>query len=260
MRNRGVFYVLFVALNMACLTSCIDRDKYAPKPYVRALEIVKISDTEYMHISYLKDSKGGYIPCNGYIYINTGEALIFDTPINDTLTTQLVHYIQDELKATVRGVVVNHSHLDASGGLKVIGEKRIPTYGSLRTAKILAKDSLFITNTFDQKQEINLGETKVYNYFFGEAHTADNIVSYIPENKTLVGGCMIKSQGATKGNIKEANLAEWSETVTKIRDSFPEVMTVIPGHGGIGDKASLNYTISLFSSEETVDEVVTNLE
>jgi metallo-beta-lactamase class B len=71
---------------------------------------------------------------------------------------------------------------------------------------------------------------------------------------------MIKSQGATKGNIKEANLAEWSETVTKIRDSFPEVMTVIPGHGGIGDKASLNYTISLFSSEETVDEVVTNLE
>lgn len=260
MRNRGIFYVLFVVLNIACLTSCIDRDKYAPKPYVRALEIVKISNSEYMHISYLKDGQGGYIPCNGYVYVNNGEALIFDTPINDTLTSQLVDFVQDELKVTVSGVVVNHWHIDACGGLDVINKKNIPSYGSSRTAKIFEKDSMFITNPFDKEQEIKVGETVVQNYFFGEAHTPDNIVSYIPEVQTLIGGCMIKALGAGKGNTKDANLQEWPLTVSKIRDSFPEVKTVIPGHGGMGDLTLLDYTIKLFSKEENLVDVVSNLE
>lgn len=247
MRSKGILYiVLFISLASTLCTSCIDRDKYAPKPYVRALEIVKISDSEFMHISYLKDGNGGYIGCNGYVYIENGEALIFDTPINDTLGNQLINYIEEDLKARVKGIVVTHAHTDAAGALKAFHKRAIPSYGSTRTASILAKDSLYISNPFEITQEIRIGNTGVENRFFGEGHTADNIVSYIPKVKTLVGGCIIKPKGGLKGNIKDANLTSWSQTVRAIKEAYPEVETVVPGHGRMGGTELLDYTISLF--------------
>jgi len=260
MRNKAILYVVIATLGCAFLSSCIDRDKYAPKPYVRALEIVKISDSEYMHITYLKDGKGGYIGCNGYIYIDTNEALIFDTPINDSLSQQLITFVQEDLKATVKGVVVNHRHIDASGGLKTFHKNEIASYASAKTAVILAKDSLYITNPFEQKQEIKVGNTMVENRYFGEAHTSDNIVSYIPTSKTVVGGCMVKCLDGVRGNVSDANLDSWPETIAKIKTAYPDMERVIPGHGGYGDTSLLDYTIAMFAKEEVEIAPSLNLE
>ena len=259
MKIRSFFYLLCLVVTIT-LTSCFDRDKYAPKPYERALEIVKLSDNEFLHISYLKDGRGGYIPCNGYIYANSNEALIFDTPINDTLTDQLISFINNELKFSIKGAVLNHSHRDASGGVKFLNRNRIPTYGSIKTAEILAKDSLFITHPFETKQEIVLGDTTVENTYFGEAHTVDNIVSYIHKTNTVVGGCMIKSLNSQKGNLRDANLLTWSKTVSKVKDTYPDVSFVIPGHGAAGDATLLDYTVNLFSTDSGQESAVSNLE
>lgn len=235
-------------LSVVVIDSCFNRKGNKAQPYVRPLEIVKLSDTEFLHISYLKDGNGGYIPCNGFIFADNGEALIFDTPINDTLSNQLVDYIKNELKASVKGVIVNHSHIDASGGLKAFKSQNIPSYASQRTADKLANKSLVITNPFDTLQQVQVGTTMVYNHFMGEGHTTDNIVSYIPKTNTLVGGCMVKSIDALKGNIKEANLDAWPQTIAKIKATFTEAEKVIPGHGGVGDTSLLDYTIAMFSS------------
>lgn len=61
--------VVFLVAFLLLLGSCFDLSKYDPKPYVRPLEVVKLSDKEYIHISYLKDSFGGYTPNNGFIRI-----------------------------------------------------------------------------------------------------------------------------------------------------------------------------------------------
>lgn len=246
MRNRVVFYIVSAAICILALSSCFDRDKYAPKPYVRALEIVKLSDSTFMHISYLKDGNGGYTPCNGYVYLDNKEALIFNTPLNDTLSDQLVTFVEQELKATVKGVIVNHNYENVVDGLWAFYKKNIPSYAYIETANILAKDSIFITHPFEEKQQIVVGNTTVESRYFGKALTSDNVVSYIPEVKTLVGGSMIKPLGALKGNIKDAHLENWSQTVVKIKETYPDVATVVPGEGGIGGPELLDYTISLF--------------
>lgn len=243
--------LILAAVSILCVVvidSCFNKTESGAHPYVRPLEIVKLSDAEYLHISYLKDGRGGYIPCNGFVFVDNGEALIFDTPINDTLSNQLIDYITSEINAFVKGVIVNHAHIDASGGLKAFESRNIPSYASQRTADKLANESVVITKPFDTLQRVQVGTAFVYNHFMGEGHTTDNIVSYIPKTNTLVGGCMVKSIDALHGNIKEANLEAWPQTVAKIKATFTEVKKIIPGHGGVGDAALLDYTIAMFSS------------
>lgn len=76
--------------------------------------------------------------------------------------------------------------------------------------------------------------------------TADNIVGYIPIEKALFGGCLIKSMNASKGFLGDAAPAEWSTTVEAIKMDLPDVKIIIPGHGKHGGRELLDYTIQLF--------------
>ena len=60
---------------------------------------------------------------------------------------------------------------------------------------------------------------------------------------------MIKSQGASKGNLEDANTAQWSQTVRNVKAKFPSVKKVIPGHGDSGGVELLDYTIELFEQD-----------
>ncbi|MBD0778049.1 hypothetical protein HPE56_09610 [Maribacter sp. ANRC-HE7] len=76
-------------------------------------------------------------------------------------------------------------------------------------------------------------------------HTKDNIVSYYPNGKVLFGGCLIKSEGAGKGYLGDANLHEWSNTVESLKRKYPDVEVVIPGHGNTGKMGLLDYNIKM---------------
>ena len=80
----------------------------------------------------------------------------------------------------------------------------------------------------------------------GEGHTRDNVVSYFLDEKVLFGGCLIKSLKSGKGNLADANTAEWSNTVKTIKRQFKDVEMVIPGHGKPGGIELLDYTIEMF--------------
>ena len=58
------------------------------------LELIRISDNSYIHISYLVTSNGRRVPCNGLIYINGDEAFIIDTPVNDEITLDLINWLK----------------------------------------------------------------------------------------------------------------------------------------------------------------------
>jgi metallo-beta-lactamase class B len=234
-------------------SSCFERNHFDPDSYVRPLEIIKLSENNYQYISYLKLSTSNFYPCNGYVYMSEGEAVVFDTPVNEIEASQLIDFIQNELKATVKGVVINHAHTDAAGGINAFAKANIPSYASNKTAAILAKDSVTITHPFETSQEIKIGDVIIENTYFGPAHTDDNIASYINEEDILYGGCMIKSKQASKGNIKDANLALWPETVQKIKEMYPDVRVVIPGHGNRGDASLLDYTTQLFIAKDSLD-------
>ena len=104
-------------------------------------------------------------------------------------------------------------------------------------------------NGFTETIKLNVGGKFATATFLGEGHTKDNVVGYFPSENVLFGGCLIKEMQATKGFLGDANVKEWSATVRHVKQAFPSVKLVIPGHGQIGGQELLDYTINLFKHE-----------
>lgn len=214
------------------------------------VRVEKLTKNTFRHISYLSTEDFGKVSCNGMIVIDESEALIFDTPTNDTDSKELIDWIGKSLNCKVIGVVVTHFHNDCLGGLNEFHEKQIPSYASFKTIELAKLDSVQTPQIgFENYLEIQVGDKKVINEFIGEGHTIDNIVSYFPDEKVLFGGCLIKTLGASKGYLGDANINEWSNTVLAVKSKYEKAKVIIPGHGKPGNSELLDYTIELFKIE-----------
>lgn len=224
----------------------------ATVPVSKDLLIETITPNTLECISYMHDATFGRVACNGLIYINGKEALVIDTPPSDKLSKKLLDWFAVTYPGvTITGVIINHFHKDCLGGLNEFHRRGIKSYANKMTAELAARDGQAVPlNTFTDELKMKVGGARVVSRYFGEAHTKDNIVTWIPGERVLYGGCMIKSNGAGKGNIADANLAEWPVTVDKINEEFgKQVRIVVPGHGDYGGPELLSYTIALFDAE-----------
>lgn len=211
------------------------------------LKIIKISKHTYMHVSYLATKSFGKVACNGMVLIDDKEAIVFDTPTDDSVSLELIRWIEQDKKASVKAVVINHFHIDCLGGLQVFHERNIPSYANNLTIDLAkADDAILPQHGFDGSLELQAGKQTVINTHFGEGHTKDNLVSYVPQEEVLFGGCLIKSLKSGKGNLADANTDEWSNTVRKIKQAYPTLKHVIPGHGRFGGADLLDYTVAMF--------------
>ena len=213
------------------------------------LKIVKLSDHTYQHISYLNTDDFGRVGCNGMIVINENQSIIFDTPTDDESSEELINYVTNNLKSKIMAIIPTHFHNDCVGGIAVFDKHQIQAYTSNLTIQLLKKEnnkSADGMKGFDDSLSLPLGDKKVIAKYLGEGHTKDNIVGYFPAENVLFGGCLIKEEGAGKGYLGDANIKEWPSTVSKVKNQFPDVKIVIPGHGESGGINLLNYTEALF--------------
>ncbi|MDR2009450.1 MAG: subclass B1 metallo-beta-lactamase [Bacteroidales bacterium] len=211
------------------------------------LLIYHISEHVYEHISYLDTESFGKVPCNGIIVINKSEAIVFDTTVDDETSLELINWITKTLNHKIIAVIPTHYHNDNLGGLNAFHEQGIPSYAYQKTIQI-TKEKHYPQpqNSFDDFFELKVGDEKIFVEFFGEGHTCDNVIGYFPLEDIMFGGCLIKENGAGKGNLEEANVKEWAETVEKVKQKYPDTKKVIPGHGKSGGIELLDYTIKLF--------------
>lgn len=212
-----------------------------------SLIIHKITENVYQHISYLETESWGKVACNGMIYFVGNEAVVFDATPDDSSSLELIEVIKNKLNAKVKYLVVNHFHNDCLGGINSFVENGVEIVANAKTIDLAKKENInFDAISFSDEYVIEIGKQKVINKFFGEGHTADNIISYLPSEKAMFGGCMIKEIGAGKGNLADANVNEWSKSVRKLKLAYPEVQYIIPGHGKYGGVDLLDYTIKMF--------------
>lgn len=211
------------------------------------LIVRKISENVYQHISFLNTESFGKVPCNGMIVINNKEAVIFDTPTTNENSQELINFLTKKANYTIKAIIPTHYHSDCLGGLETFHANNIPSYACNQTIEFAKKnESILPQNSFKTQLELPVGNKKVYAKFFGEGHTADNIIGYYPNDEILFGGCLIKQLGAKKGNLADANTSKWSKTVQKVKIKYPQIKTVIPGHGEPGGIDLFDYTIRLF--------------
>lgn len=212
------------------------------------LIIRRFSNRLYEHTSFLNTNDFGRVDCNGMMVVNEDEAIIFDTPAGDEASEELITYM-NTLKCKTKAVIATHFHEDCVGGLAAFNKYNIPGYASYRTIELLKNKGNRLFNTlkgFDNNLALNVGNKKVYAEYFGEGHTKDNLVGYFPEEKAVFGGCLIKAMDAQKGNLEDANVIAWPGTVSKLKQKYPGIEIVIPGHGKSGGIELLDYTIKLF--------------
>ncbi len=243
-------FKILVIIILSLLYSC---DNVAEMETVYSSEnliIEKVSAHVYMHISYLNTEKYGRVPCNGMLVVDENEAIVFDTPTSNEASLELIDWFKKNLNSKVRAVVVSHFHVDALGGLKGFHDNDITSFANKATIEIAKKKELEVPNYgITSSYEHSVGNKKLISLFVGEAHSKDNIVGYFPDEDILFGSCMVKAIGAKKGNLEDANVEEWPKTIEKLTVMLPNAKIIIPGHGTIGGKDLLQYTIDLFKND-----------
>jgi metallo-beta-lactamase class B len=211
------------------------------------LEVSKLAENVYQHISFLKTQDFGKVSCNGMIVVDGAEALVFDTPADAAASEELISWIESALKSKVKAVVATHFHADCLAGLDVFHAKNIPSYAQALTLKLAAQKQFPIPmHAFDRSLSFTAGRTRVSVEYHGAGHTQDNTIAYVPSAKIMFGGCLVKEQGAGKGNLEDADTAAWPGTVQRIKTRYPNVKLIIPGHGAAGGIKLLEYTRDLF--------------
>ncbi|WP_083990341.1 subclass B1 metallo-beta-lactamase [Flavihumibacter petaseus] len=235
---------------LATLHCCAQKTmSFGPRIVYRSdrLEVTRISAHAYEHTTYLQTQDFGKVPCNGLIVNDAGEAVIFDTPADDSTSEELIAWVKDSLQSKVKAVIPTHFHNDCLGGLKAFHQQAIASYAYFKTIEYAREHKVAIPqNSFQDSLVLSVGKATIMAKYFGEGHTRDNVVGYFPGEHILFGGCLVKEIDASKGYLGDANVAAWSATVERVKKAFPDVKIVIPGHGAYGEQELLDYTIRLF--------------
>lgn len=224
----------------------------SPIKITEDIELIPLSPKAYLHMSVSEIKGFGKVSSNGLVLVDNGQALLFDTPVTDEQTKTLVTFIADSLHAKISGFVPNHWHNDCMGGLAYLDTLGIKSYANQVTIDIAKEKGLPVPEQgFKDSLSLKLNDMEIDCYYLGEGHSTDNIVTWIPSEKILFAGCMVKEmQSQTPGNLSDANVEEWPKTIQKVIDKFPSAEIVIPGHGQIGGKELLAHTLELLIKME----------
>ena len=242
--NKLIPYLLILWLISSCSESKEEETLAYNSPN---LQLKQLSENTWIHVSYLQTNDYGKVPCNGLVYTNQGEGIVFDTPSSDSASIELLNFFKNK-EITINKVVPTHFHYDCLGGLVPFHNEEINSESSIQTfdLAVAVGDVPIPKQVFEGNQTFKVGTETIELSHFGAGHTLDNMVAYIPSEEILFGGCLVKTMNAGKGNLADADTLQWSNTIQNILNAYPNLRTVVPGHGKEGDTELLEYTANLF--------------
>lgn len=242
MRKHFVFTATLIFLSSSAPFAQHDRMNVSPD-----IALVKLSEHAYAHASYADMPPYGRVGSNGLLLTNGKEAFLFDTPVNDSLTRLLVSWIHDSMGVRIVGFVPNHWHSDCMGGLGNLKSIGVESYANQMTIDIAKSKHLPVPeHGFADSLVLNLGGMKILCDYPGPAHSLDNIVVWIPSERILFAGCMIKAMKSENlGNTADGDTIQYPVTIRRVLKKYGNARYVIPGHGEIGGIELIRNTLHL---------------
>jgi len=237
---------VLIALAGAALGLAVPARAGHPPDVVRLgadLEVRRLRPTVWVHVS--TDAQG--VPANGLIVRTRRGLLLVDTGWTEGQTDRLVAWAERALGAFFAQAVVTHSHGDRSGGLPALVRRNVPFSAlDLTVDKLRAAGAPLPRVLLTTAAPLRVDALGFEAFYPGPGHAADNIVVWLPAEKVLFGGCLVKSEAATDlGNVADADLTSWPGAVEAVRDRYPGASIVVPGHGPVGGPAALVHTLEL---------------
>ena len=91
--------------------------------------------------------------------------------------------------------------------------------------------------TLRTNMTLHRGSREIQIRFLGRAHTAGDVVVYLPKERVVITGDMLTS---TLSNMSDAFVNDWVSTLEELKKL--DVVTILPGHGeAFTDKAKIDY-------------------
>ncbi len=215
------------------------------------IQLIHLQDSIYVHVTWHELDNYGLFPSNGLVVIKNGQALMIDTPMDNDKTERLVRYLKDSLSVDVSRLIIGHFHDDCLGGLEYLQGIGIESIASSLTVEKSQEMGLPIPSTsFADAYSFDFYGERIVCRYFGAGHSFDNITVWMPEQKILFGGCLVKSLDSRGlGNLSDAVVADWDVTIEKLMDAYSGIEVVIPGHGDFGGVDLLTHTLELVKDE-----------
>jgi metallo-beta-lactamase class B len=211
------------------------------------VELSMIQDNVWVHTSY-ENFNGNRTPSNGMLVISSEGIVLIDTPWNNGQMRELLKLTQEVFKKEITTAIITHAHADRIGGIDTLIDSGIDVLSTSQTAQEAEKNGYAKPQPkLDSGQIIVVGHEKFEIYYPGEGHSVDNITVWLPDDKVLFGGCLIKSlESKDLGSTTDANIEQWPGSIEKVLKKYSNAEVVIPGHGKWGDIGLVHHTLELF--------------
>lgn len=211
----------------------------------KPLEISELAPGVYLHKSFKFVEGYGVVDSNGLVVIDGQSAYIIDTPWSQKDTALLLEWMADKHYKVVASIST-HSHEDRTAGIGLLNSKSIPTYTSSRTKALLAQAGQSTPAHVFEAGVHSFDNGNIELFYPGEGHTEDNLVAWLPKHHILFGGCLVRGlEWKSLGNIKDASIAQWAQSVRNVQSRYKKISKIVPGHGVVGNSALLDHTIDL---------------
>jgi metallo-beta-lactamase class B len=205
------------------------------------LEFAHLKDNFYVYVSYGTYNRERY-PANAMYLITKKGVILFDTPWDEQYYQPLLDSIWARHHQKVIMCIATHFHTYRTGGLKYYRSRGIKTYTTHQT------DSLCSIHHDNRAQYLvpqdttfHIGGYEFETFYAGPGHTMDNIEILFPKERILYSGCFIKSvEDKTLGNLDDADVKNWGQSIQKLREKFPNPEFVICGHNDCLTKTQYN--------------------
>ena len=122
-------FISVVTISFSFLQVSVHAYNYRKIQISDDMEMIQLSEKVYVHVSISEIAGFGKVSSNGLIFVNGDEAFLFDTPVTNSQTENLVKWITDSLFTVISTFVPTHWHDDCLGGLEYlhsIGKNHTP--------------------------------------------------------------------------------------------------------------------------------------
>lgn len=212
--------------------------------------VENIAPGVWLHTTTATLTAGYVFPANGLILVGPSGSLLLDTGYTPEQARLLVHWSKTNLSRPITQALATHFHGDRTGGIDALKKLRIRTLAYPLTCRLASEHQLRVPEPI---QEFRAERYRLRDdcelFFPGAGHTQDNIVAWLPHQRILFGGCLLKSTSSNDlGYLADAVVADWPDSVRRMQQRYAVPMTTIPGHGTItGDPAAR--TLALLAGE-----------
>ena len=186
---------------------------------------------------------------NSGVIIGDDSVMVIDTQATPVMAQQVIERIRDVTDKPIKYVTLSHYHAVRVLGAAAYGASEIIASEQCRAMiqergqadwdseygrfprLFQAADSIpgltWPSVTFREKLTLYLGKRRIELMFLGRAHTAGDIVAWVPDAGVMFSGDIVECRSACY--CGDGHFSDWPETLRTIRSFRPEAL--MPGRG-----------------------------